>query len=149
MWIRVKCLATTASKTLIPASPSPWPSHYTNWAIPVSILVPKYCICSKILLVTDEISRRSSWPLKTGSISRPVTSIWNYHYTLRKITKKRRSRLHRVVSLKSSTDICDTTESVSKPMGEDNISSNWHIFTKLDTTIMTTQATQCMNCAVH
>jgi hypothetical protein len=144
MWIRMKCLEHTANKTLNPASPSPSPSHYTNWAIPVSVLVPECRIYSKILLVTDEISRRSSWPLKIGPISCPETSARNYHSTLRKIPKERRSHLHCGVSLKSRLDVYDITESVSKLWEKDNISSKRHIFTKLDTTIVTTQATQCM-----
>lgn len=148
MGIRLKCLAPTANKTLIPASPSPWSSHYTNWAIPVSILIPKYCICSKILLVTDEISRSSS-PLKIGLISCAETSARYYHSTLRKIPEERRSHLYRDVSLKPGTDVYDITESVSKLMGEDIISSTWHIFMKVDTNVMTTQSTQRMNCAFH
>ena len=148
MGIRLKFLLPTASKTLIPASSSPWPSHYTNWAIPVSILVPEYCICSKILLVTDYISRSSS-PLKIGPISCPETSAEKYHSTLRKIPEERRSHLHRGLSLKPCTDVYDITESVSKLMGEDNISSDWYIFTKVDTNVMTTHSTQRMNCAVH
>jgi hypothetical protein len=45
----------------------------------------------------------SAWPLKIELRGCPETSLRNYHSTLRKIPKERRSHLHRVVSLKSRT----------------------------------------------
>ena len=43
------------------------------------------------------------WPLMMGPIGCPVTSVRNYHYTLRNIAEKHRSALHRRGSLKSRT----------------------------------------------
>ena len=35
----------------------------------------------------------NSWPLKTGSIGRPETSVMKYHYTVRNFTEERRSQI--------------------------------------------------------
>jgi hypothetical protein len=44
------------------------------------------------------------WPLKVVPIGCAKKSVWNYHSTLRKIQKERRSHLCRGGSLKSRTD---------------------------------------------
>ena len=56
-------------------------------------------ICGTLL----ELSKlsKSAWPSKMGPIGCPETSVRNYHSTLRKNPKERRSHLHRGRSLKS------------------------------------------------
>jgi len=50
---------------------------------------------------SSRIPRRISWPLSTGPIICPETSVSNYHYTLPNIPEERRTYLHRGGTLKS------------------------------------------------
>jgi hypothetical protein len=85
----------------------------------------------------------NSWPLKMGPLDCPITSVHNYHYTLRNFTEERRSHLLRVESLKSLERFCSYYECMTEIRNQ----VYWRLFiTSFNTfTIFKTRRIQWIN----